>query len=135
MPEVDFCDHIQDRATGVWNINARTEMDMPVQIFEGKLAAAEAEYIVSQLDRFTVDWILLSEALCKPRAKENSDTPTDFQATTACLNDILAEQQHIIQALKSGNTAAAQQVDGLHPRLVQCYPEAYETIKKNPFGE
>ena len=129
------CARLHDQAEAVWNLNTRTELDIPVRIFDGQLAAADAEHVVSQLDRFTVDWILLSETVCKQRASNQGETSRDYRTVMGCLNAVLNKQEDIIRELKNGDSSALPQIDTLHPNLVQCYPELYATIRKNPFTD
>lgn len=130
------CDGIEARAATVWNAQIRGEVDFSVKIYAGEITAADAEWLATRMDRFTLAWIRLSRTSCAAHFEEGALDAEEYAARARCFDAALEQQREVVATLETSGRDAGNDMDGLFAELARCVPgeESPELdIRGNPF--
>jgi hypothetical protein len=132
----DPCDVYETRAAEVWNPRIRGNVDFSVKIYAGEITAADAEWLATQMDRFTLAWIRLGRASCEARFETDTLSQDDYAAWVICFDSALEHQRVVVSTLATSGRDAGNDMDDLFAKLAQCVPDEASPeleIRTNPF--
>ena len=133
---VDPCDAYETRAAGVWNPQIRGNVDFSVKIYAGEITAADAEWLATQMDRFTLAWVRLGRASCEAHFETGSLSQDDYAARVSCFDSALEHQRVVVSTLATSGRDAGNDMDDLFAKLAHCVPDEASSeleIRTNPF--
>jgi hypothetical protein len=145
----DACAALERQATSVWNTDVQADLSFSVRIYRGDLEAADAELVVSRLNRFTRQWITAREAACR-RREAGAITDDEHGQAVSCLSSALELEREVIDLARTDTRAAVWKSALLDDRLAGCgggrpaatplsdagadEPATAPELKTNPFG-
>ncbi len=135
-PPGDPCDAYEARATEVWNPQIRGNVDFSVKIYAGEITASDAEWLATQMDRFTLAWVRLGRASCEARFETGALSQGDYAARVICFDSALEHQRVVVSTLATSGRDAGNDMDDLFAKLAQCVPDEASLeleIRTNPF--
>ena len=135
-PPGNPCDAYETRAAEVWNPQIRENIDFSVKIYAGEITAADAEWLATQMDRFTLAWVRLGRASCEARFEIGTLSETDHDARVSCFDSALEHQRGVVSTLATSGRDAGNDMDALFAELARCVPDEASPeleIRTNPF--
>ena len=135
-PSSDPCDAYEVRAAEVWNPQIRGNVDFSVKIYAGEITAADAEWLATQMDRFTLAWVRLGRASCEARFETGTLSQDDYAVRVSCFDSALEYQQVVVSTLATSGRDAGNDMDDLFAKLAHCVPDEASPeleIRTNPF--
>ncbi len=132
----DPCDAYEVRAAEVWNPQIRGNVDFSVKIYAGEITAADAEWLATQMDRFTLAWVRLGRASCEARFETGALSQDDYAVRVSCFDSALEYQQVVVSTLATSGRDAGNDMDDLFIKLAHCVPDEVRPdleIRTNPF--
>ncbi len=136
LPPSGPCDAYEARATEVWNPQIRGNVDFSVKIYAGEITASDAEWLATQMDRFTLAWIRLGRASCEARFETGTLSQDGYAAWVICFDSALEHQRVVVSTLATSGRDAGNDMDDLFAKLAQCVPDEASPeleIRTNPF--
>jgi hypothetical protein len=130
------CDLYQDAADKIWSYRIQADLNLAVQIYEGKIVAGDAENLIRLLDEFTSGWKERFKALCK-NARKDYLAPGQYDSATRCLSDLLVSQKDYVNSLFHEGNFIVEEATELNQQLDSCddtlIPRGEKSMKDNPF--
>jgi len=135
-PRSGPCDAYEAGATVVCNPQIRVNVDFSVKIYPGEITAADAEWLATQMDRFTLAWVRLGRASCEARFETGTLPQSDYSARVNCFDSALEHPQVVVSTLATSGRDAGNDMDDLFAKLAHCVPDDASPeleIRTNPF--
>ena len=135
-PHSGPCDAYETRAAEVWNPQIRGNVDFSVKIYAGEITAADAEWLATQMDRFTLAWVRLGRASCEARFETGTLLQDDYTVRVSCFDSALEYQRVVVSTLATSGRDAGNDMDDLFFKLAHCVPDEASPelkIRTNPF--
>jgi hypothetical protein len=136
QPPAGPCDDLEARAAAVWNPQIRGDVDFSIKIYAGEITAADAEWLATRMDRFTLAWVRLGRATCAARFDEGTLTEDEYAGRVSCFDAALEQQREVVATLETSGRDAGNDMDALFGQLSACVPEDASPeldIRGNPF--
>jgi len=135
-PKVDPCDTIPNAAAEHWNPKIKENLNFPRLIFAGSVAAADAEFVVRNLDKFVTSWHDELKVVCRtgtpqPIAQSHDTSPT-------CLDESLEQFRVLVYDLDQAAEFEFTKITDLFAKLSECAGHVITPaleIRENPFGD
>ncbi|MBN2716202.1 MAG: hypothetical protein JXX14_10135 [Deltaproteobacteria bacterium] len=130
------CGHFEQAADNIWSYRIQANLNLSVQVYEGKIDAADAETLVNVLGEFSDGWKARFKALCMHNEKQFL-APGQYEEGARCLTDLLGRQKDYVNVMfyKAQFDTDEAKVIGTH--LTDCdavlEPRGEKALKDNPF--
>ena len=135
-PRSGPCDAYETQAAEVWNPQIRGNVDFSIKIYAGEITAADAEWLATQMDRFTLAWVRLGRASCEARFETGTLSQGDYATRVSCFDSALEHQRVVVSTLATSGRDAGNDMDDLFAKLAHCVPDDASPdleIRTNPF--
>ncbi|MBN2525626.1 MAG: hypothetical protein JXR76_04470 [Deltaproteobacteria bacterium] len=140
LSSADFagCSQHEDAANSIWSYSIQARLNLAVQVYEGKIVAADAERLTTQLNQFSTEWKARFAQLCKYNDMQYL-APLQYQDAAKCLSELLNLQKNYVNNLFMQQNFSLDETADLMSHLTDCdavlEPKGKKAMKDNPFSD
>ena len=130
------CELFPEAAENIWGYRVQADLNLSVQVYEGKIDAADAEKLMNILNAFTKEWKGRFATLCEHSQKEFL-APGQYEEAVQCLSDLLARQKDYVNELFFKKQFDIDDAAAVAAHINDCDavldPKGEKALMQNPF--
>ena len=130
------CSLYEDAAEKIWGYRVQADLNLSVQVYEGKIDAADAEKLTNVLNSFSTGWKQRFKKLCEDNEKHFL-AEGQYDECVGCLSDLLSRQKDYVNALFYKRTFNTDEAVAVGAHLTDCdsllEPRGEKALRDNPF--
>ncbi|MBN2341626.1 MAG: hypothetical protein JXR45_09060 [Deltaproteobacteria bacterium] len=113
------CNRYTDAAEQIWGYRVQADLQLSVQIYQGKILAADAEGLMTQMNLFIDGWTARFEKLCADDERD-ALAATQFLEGATCLKELLDVQKDYVNELFHSKTFTVDAAAAVATRVTDC---------------
>jgi len=134
---VDPCTIFQSASEAIWSYQIQSDLNLAVNIYEGRLAAGDAEILVNSMDAYAKAWRDRFARLCADRNGDRVLAEGQFESGVSCLRAALTRQKDYVNRLFHEGVFKLPEEDLPLALVTSCdetlAPAGDRALRDNPF--